>query len=240
MNLLDYILIGILVISALVGFKKGFISSLVAFVGTLLVIIIAFYLKNPVSSLLYNNLPFMSLNGMASGVSIINILIYEGISYVITLIILSIIIGIIIKISGIFSKIINASVVFTMPSKLLGLVCGLIEGIVISFIISFILSLVVPTSSIVCNSKYSKTLITKTPLLSDYTKKTYKSVNEIYNIIDRNNSDTNQSNLEALDVLLKYEILNSDSALNLLNKGKIKIAGAEEVILKYKKKGDIQ
>ena len=138
MSILDYIIIGILIISALIGFKKGFISSIVTFIGTFLVIILAFYLKNPISSFLYNNLPFINLGGKATGMTILNILIYEGISYLITLVILSFIMGIIIKISGIFSKIVNASIILTLPSKLLGLICGLVEGIILAFIIYYL------------------------------------------------------------------------------------------------------
>ena len=56
MNILDYLIIAVLIISLLVGFKKGVLNCLVTFIGTLAVIVLAFYLKNPVSIFLYNNM----------------------------------------------------------------------------------------------------------------------------------------------------------------------------------------
>lgn len=237
MSILDYILIGILIICALVGFKKGFIPTIVAFIGTILVIILAYYLKNPISSILYNNLPFIKLGGLASGISVINILVYEGISYIITLIVLSIILGIIVKISGLFNKLVSSTVVIRFGSRILGFLCGIIEGFVIIFIISFLLNIIIPSSSLIQNSKYLKEVLNKTPFLSDITHNTTSSVNEIQSIL-KNNSNKEKTNLESLNTLLKYEVLSPKEASNLLEKGKIEIDGAKELIDNYNKKGD--
>lgn len=237
MNLLDYIIIIVLILSALIGFKKGFISSIVSFVGTLLVIILAFYLKNPVSSFLYEHLPFFSLGGKFSGIEIVNILIYEAISYVLTVVILSFILGIIIKISGIFNKLVHSTVVLTLPSKILGGICGLIEGIIISFLLVFILSLISPVSSLYNNSKYASMVLESTPVLSNLASDSYKSITEIYDIAlkNENKTDKNEANLDGLKVLLKYEILSPTSAKNLVDNGKLKIEGAMDVINEYEK-----
>jgi uncharacterized membrane protein required for colicin V production len=235
LNILDYIIIGILILSTLVGFKKGFINSVVAFAGTLLIIILAFYLKNPISAFLYGHLPFLSLSGKFEGVGIVSILIYEGISYLITLIILSFIMGIIIKISGIFNKIVHATLILTLPSKILGAICGLIEGVILAFIIVFIIGLVSPSTS--AESKYASSLLTKTPILSIFGENTQNSLNEIYEICTNyeNTTDKTKANLESLDVLLKYEILSTSSAENLVANDKLNIDGASEIIEKYKK-----
>ena len=235
MNILDYILLGIIILAALMGFKKGFITSIVAFVGTLLVIILAFYLKNPISSILYNVMPFSDLGGKLEGLTIFNILIYEGASYLITLVVLSFIMGIIVKISGIFNKLVHATLILTLPSKLLGALVGLIEGVIISFIIVFIISLI-SSGSLYSNSKYGNMLLSNTPVLSNITKNTYNSVTEIYDICKSYEKATDKSaaNLESLDVLLKYEILSASSAEKLIDSGKIKIAGASNVVNKYK------
>lgn len=241
MNLLDYIILIILILSALLGFKKGFISSVVAFAGTLLVIIIAFYLKNPISNILYEHLPFFSLGGKFAGMSIVNILIYEAISYIITLTVLGFILGIVVKISGIFNKLVHATVVLTLPSKLLGALCGFVEGLVISFILVFVLGLISPLSSIYNNSKYADTLLEKTPVLSSIVGDTYKSVVEIYDVAIKNENKENkeEANADGLNILLKYEIITPDSANKLLKSGKIKINGAEEIINNYNKEGNV-
>ncbi len=236
MNVLDYIILGILLIGALAGFKKGFINSIIAFVGTILVIVLAFYLKNPISVFLYEHLPFFNIGGKYAGINAVSILIYEGLSFMITIVILSAIMGVIIKLTGIFGKIIDASVILTLPSKILGTICGFIEGYIFAFILIFIVSLL-PSTSLVTNSKYADGIMTKTPILSNMTSETFKSVTEIYDIVTNheNSSDKTAANIESLNVLLKYEILSVDSADKLLEKGKIKFEGANEVIDKYRK-----
>lgn len=240
MNLLDYIIIIVLILSALMGFKKGFISSVVAFAGTVLVIILAFYLKNPISSLLYEHLPFFSLGGKFAGMSIVNILIYEAISYVVTLVVLSFILGIVVKISGVFNKLVHATIVLTLPSKILGAICGFIEGVIIVFILVFVLGLISPLSSLYNESKYAEALLEKTPVLSNIVGDTYKSIVEIYDIAikNENKEDKTAANLDSLNILLKYEILSPNTAEKLLNDGKLEIDGASDIINNYKKKGE--
>lgn len=240
MNLLDYIIIIVLILSALIGFKKGFISSIVAFVGTILVIILAFYLKYPISIFLYEHLPFFSLGGKFAGMSIVNILIYEAISYIVTLVVLSFILGIVVKISGIFNKLVHATIVLTLPSKILGAICGFIEGVIIAFILVFVLGLISPVSSLYNESKYAETLLEKTPVLSSIVGDTYKSIVEIYDIAikNENKDDKTSANLDSLNILLKYEILDPNSAEKLVKDGKLEINGASDIINKYKKKGE--
>lgn len=237
MNLLDYIIIGVLIISALIGFKKGFINSVVAFVGTILVIVLAFYLKNPVSAFMYERLPFFGLSGSLSGMKVMSILIYEGASFLITILGLSFILSIIIKISGIFSKIVHATLILTLPSKLLGMVCGFIEGYIISFIIVLVFALISPTSNLLEDSKYADFIVTKTPVLSKMGEDMYSSINDVSTIIKnyKNSKDKTSANLEVLGVLLKYEILTIDSADKLLKDGKLDIPGAKDVIDIYRK-----
>jgi uncharacterized membrane protein required for colicin V production len=237
MNVVDYVILGILLLGALIGFKNGIINSIVTFVGTLIVIILAFYLKNPISSLLYKELPFFSLGGKFSGVEVINILIFEAISYILTIMILASILLLIGKITGAIGKIVNEGLILGLPSRILGLVCGLLEGAVISFIIVFVLSLISGTSSLVNESKYADTLLTKTPGLSNIVGNTYKSVIEVYDIcVDYDETkDKTLANQESLKVLLKYQIINKTSANNLVDDNKLTFKGARDIITKYGK-----
>lgn len=77
MNIVDYIILIILILCALKGFKQGTIPSIINFIGTFLIFIIAFYLKQPISTLMYENLPFLNFAGIFKGVIAINILFYE-------------------------------------------------------------------------------------------------------------------------------------------------------------------
>lgn len=237
MNMIDYIILAILLISALVGFRNGVINSVVTFIGTLLVIILAFYLKNPISQLLYNYLPFFKLGGKFAGVTVFNVLIYEGISYLITIILLAAILGIIGKITGGINKLVNATLILGLPSKILGAIIGLVEGYIIAFIVVFILGLISGTSTKVNESKYADTLLDKTPVLSGIVSNTYNSVVDVYNICVNyeNDKDKTLANQESLDTVLKHQILTTESADKLIEKKKLNFDGAKEIVDKYRK-----
>ena len=116
MNIVDYIILVILILSAVKGFRQGLIPSIVNFVGVFLVFIIAFYLKAPISSLLYQNLPFLSFGGIFKGVIGVNILFYEVIAYGLTIILLGIVFGILKKISIGRQKLLNLTILLNLPS----------------------------------------------------------------------------------------------------------------------------
>ena len=58
MNIIDVLIILMIVASGVLGFKKGFTRELVSLVGIFLVVILSFLLKNPISTFLYQHLPF--------------------------------------------------------------------------------------------------------------------------------------------------------------------------------------
>ena len=83
MNIVDAIIILIILMGAVIGFKNGVIRQTVSLVGFLLVIILAFLLKNPLSLWMYEHLPFFNFWGILKGVTVINILLYEVIAFLI-------------------------------------------------------------------------------------------------------------------------------------------------------------
>ena len=234
MNFIDYIIIAVLIIAALVGFKKGVLNSVVIFVGTLVVIILAFYLKNPISVLLYQYLPFFNLPGKFAGVNVFNILIYEAISFFLTVVVLAMILSVIAKITGVVEKFLRATIVLGIPSKILGAIFGLLEGYILAFVIVFILSLTAITK--VNESKYSSVLLESTPILSSVVGDTYNSVSEVYKICAdyQDETDKDEANRKSLDVLLKYEILGVKSADKLIETKKLKTPGIKEIVDKYR------
>lgn len=54
MNILDIVLICFIALMALIGFSKGFINTLLSFIGNLASVLAAFYLAKPLASLLNN------------------------------------------------------------------------------------------------------------------------------------------------------------------------------------------
>ena len=59
-SIIDAIIIILLLFGAVFGFRAGVIKSAVSFLGTLLIIFLAFQLKNPISEFLYMHLPFFN------------------------------------------------------------------------------------------------------------------------------------------------------------------------------------
>lgn len=233
MNILDVCVILFLGIGAVIGFKKGFIKSSVTFFGTLLIIILAYYLKNPISIFLYKFMPFFTLAGIFKGVTVFNILIYEAISFLLVMLILSIILSIIIKITGIVEKIMNFTIILGIPSKILGLIFGFFQFFIYTFLILFILAQFNVTREFIEESNMAKTILTKTPILSNIVSNAYNSVEEIVNIA-KVNKDKNNVNRESLGILLKYKLISVENAEYLISKKKIKISNFQEILNRFK------
>ena len=234
MNIVDYIIIIILVLCAFKGFKQGMLPSIVNFVGTFLVFIIAFYVKQPISTLMYENLPFLDFAGIFKGIIGVNILFYEVIAYGLTIVLLAIIFGIVKRISLVFNKILNATIVLTLPNKIIGAIIGIFEGILFSFILLCIAINVNTTTKYVNESKYSGIILNNIPILNSVTSSLTDSSKEIYNTIINNKNDKNKANLETIDILMKHNILSYESATKLVNDKKLNINGVNQVIEKYR------
>ena len=62
----------------------------------------------------------------------------------------------------------------------------------------------------------------KTPFLSKYTEKTLKIYNDLYEIIDNRENKTNEKvNEEAMNLMLKHEIITKKSAKKLIDSNKV-------------------
>lgn len=232
MNILDVCILLFLGLGAVTGFKRGFIRSGVTFVGTLIIIVLAYYLKNPVSIFLYKFMPFFTLGGIFKGVSVFNILIYEALAFLIVMAILSIILTTVIKITGVIEKVMNFTIVLGIPSKILGMIFGFFQFFIYTFIILFILTQFNITRDFVYEGNLAEKILTKTPALSNIVSNAYNSVEEIVTLAEDNN-DKKQVNKGSLDILLKYKIISVKNAQYLIDKGKIEITNYHEILNKY-------
>jgi len=127
-------------------------------------------------------------------------------------------------VTGIIEKILKATIILSIPSKILGFFVGLIENYVWVYLVLFILTLPVFKINDIYESKTAMFILKETPILSKYTSKTVDIYQEIYDLIDnKGNKSTERVNEEALDVMLKYEIITVESADKLIEKNKIEI-----------------
>lgn len=233
--ILDIIILLIIVIGLLIGWKLGILTSALNLFSSILVFVVAYLIKGPVSLILIEHLPFISFDGIFSGITTLNVMLYEGIAFVICVLVLGILCKILLSITKIFNKLINATVILGLPNKLGGAIINGLKYFVYAFVIIFVLSLIPSTTTYVKNSTLSKSILNNTPILSNMTKDLTKSFTEIYDLVKEldDNTDKKEINAKSLEILLKYDIITTDTAKTLYEDKKIDIDNFDELIKQY-------
>lgn len=236
MNIVDVIILFALLMGALMGFVRGFFKQTVIFIGTILVVILSFILKNPLSMILYENLPFFEMGGLTT----LNILLYEALAFMICIAVFAIVLSLVIRISGIIETILKFTVILALPSKLLGMVVGLIQSVILVYVVLFIASMPVFGVPYISESKYAQMILNKTPVVSHIAEDAVKTFNEIAEFstqkIDMSNVKSTNRNI--VEIMLKNDVVTTDSVILLNEKGKIDIENLDELVNKYKDKED--
>ena len=222
LNIVDAIIILIIVLGALVGFKEGAIKRTTSIVGLVLVVVGSFILKNYLSVYFYENLPFFDLWGVFKGIQVLNVIFYEMVAFLVIASVLTIVYRVLLALTGIIEKILKATIILSIPSKILGFFVGLFEYYIWIYLFLFILTLPVFNIKDIYDSKTAMFIITKTPVLSKYTGKTLDIYNDLYSIIDNRENKTNeQVNEEAMKLMLEYDIITTESAHKLVDRNKV-------------------
>ena len=228
MNIIDAIIILILLMGAVIGFKQGAIKKTVSFVGTFAIIIIAFIFKNDLSVLFYENLPFFDFWGAFKGIQVLNIILYEIIAFLVVFSLLFIVLRMLIVITGFAELLLKATIFLAIPSKILGIFVGLIEYYVYIFIALFVISLPIFNLVDLNESKFAGTILNNTPLLSGLADDTVEVYTEVYNIIDnRGNKSTEELNEEVLTFMLDKKAISYESAKSLIDQNKVFVKDKE-------------
>lgn len=232
MTIVDAVVILFLLLGAVLGFKKGAIRSLVGLVGTIAVVVIAYYLKNPVADLLYNFVPFFDFSGSAQGLVTLNILVYESIAYVLVFVILYGLLSLILRLTGIIEKFLTMTIILGIPSKIIGAVLGFLEAVVFSFIILFVLLQFNGSHTFIKESTVAMSILDKTPLIGAMVNDTYDAIVEISDLQDKykDSASKDEYNAEILGIMLRYHVVTPDTTRKLIDNGKLDFAGAEAVL----------
>ena len=228
MNYVDIIIILFIICGGIIGFSRGVVKQAVMTIGMILVVVLAFLLKNPLSTFLYSRLPFL-IFGILDEYAVMNILVYEFISFLLLFCLLSIVFFLLIKVSNIIEKFFKATVILAIPSKILGFVLGAIEYFFITFVVLFVLSGPIIWSEdfhqikAVSNSKIGGYILKNTPIISYYTKNTIKSIEEIVDLYKtKDKYSVKKFNCKAIKILKKDKIVSEESIDYLESHGKIK------------------
>lgn len=224
-NLIDLIIVLLLLIGGVVGFKEGVIKKLTSFIGLFIVIILAFMLKNKLSIYFYENLPFLDLWGVFKGVQILNVIIYELVAFLLIASVLMIVYRLLLLITGLIENVLKATVILSIPSKILGFIVGIVESYIWVYVLLFILTLPIINLKDIYTSKLASFMLKETPILSKYTAKTVDVYNDIYNVVingkDKSNKELNE---ETMDLMLKYDMITSESANKLIISNKVSVS----------------
>lgn len=221
-SLVDAIIILLILMGGIVGYKNGFIKEGMQFVGMLFIVIVSFLLKDSLMVLLYENLPFFNFFGFIKGISAINILFYQLIAFLIIFLALTFILKVLIVITGFIEWMLKLTVFLKIPSKILGIFVGVLEFYVYTFIILYVLNMPVFNLSYVADSKYGEAILNNTPILSTMVDDTVKAYSDVWEIIKDKDDMTNaEVNTLVLVKLLDNKLITVDSAKKLVDANKI-------------------
>lgn len=223
MNIISVAIILIVLLYVVLGFKRGVIKTGVSLVGTIAILVVSYVLKDIVASFLMKYLPFFNFGGVFEGITSINILMYDMISFIIVFIILYCLLNILLTLSGLIEKLLKLTVILAIPSKILGALLGLIEGILVSFLLCFVFLHLAPTEKYVMNSKLAIVLLERCPFIGRMTTSTTLALEDINNIVNDLKEDDNRSdaNFKVLHQLIYWKVITVDEAQTLIDNKKI-------------------
>lgn len=235
-GIVDAFIIGIILIFGVGGLKNGFFKQTVITIGTILLFVVSYYLKDFIADFLSYNLPFFDFGGDMMGLVSLNIIMYQLIGFILVFVVLSVIFGIIVKITGIFEKILKFTIILGIPSKILGFLLGLVEGYVVVFIALFFLHQPIVDVKVLGDSKFMEPILSSSFVLSDVVSDTNDVIDEVYVLVDDylKDKDVHKFNVKSIDTMLKYKVIDVDYMDKLIEKDKINIPGITMVVDKYR------
>lgn len=198
--------------------KRGAIKETVTVLGFIIIFVLAYLFKNPLANIFYKYLPFFEFDGLTS----LNILFYEALSFVILITLFGIILKVVISLSSFIEKILNATIILGIPSKIIGCILGIIEYVGISFIVLYFVSVKYDVRS---ESKVADIILKETPILSSMCDKSLDTINEINDMREKykDSDDNTLLNNEIVEILIKNNIVSKEKVDELIEKNKLKL-----------------
>ncbi len=225
-NILDIFIIMMLIMFVIVGFKRGVIKELVSLIGIIIIFILSWSLKNYIGNFLCIIFPFFKFIGPLKDIDSINILVYQGIAFMIVFVILLSLYSISLKISRVIQKIVNMTIILWLPSKILGGIVSLIKGYLIIMIISILLIIPFGNLSIFRESKIMNYMLYETPIISNYTDNFIEPVKQIYDLSNDISNETitaQEANKRSINIMIKYKITNQSTVNDLIKLKKLNV-----------------
>ena len=224
MSTIDIAIIVLLAFGFILGFLRGFTKELVNFLGLFVVLILSFILKNPISIFFYKNLPFFTFGGIFKGVTVLNILLYEVLAFILVFAVLFVLFKILLLGTKIFEKVLKMTIILGIPSKILGGILGIVENWVYIFIVLYLLNLPMFNINLVKKSNMANIIYNHTPVINIVCDKTLSIVDDINELKEeyKKTKDTSEFNQKALNVMIEKEIITKENVKYLIDKKKLK------------------
>ena len=223
MNIMSVVIILIILFYVVLGFKRGVIKTGVSLIGSVAILVVSYVLKDIVANFLMDKLPFFNFGGIFEGITSINILMYEMISFIVVFVILYCVLNILLTLSGLIEKILKFTIVLAIPSKILGALLGLVEGVIVAFLVAFVFLHLAPTEKYVMDSKLAIVVLERTPFIGKMTTSTTLALEDINKIVNSLKEDDNRSeaNYKVLHQMIYWKVITVDQAQKLINDKKI-------------------
>ncbi len=235
MNIFSVIVILLIISSGVMGLKKGFLKESVVFIGTILVYIISFLLKDKIGLVLCKWFPFFSFDGLQT----LNILVYQLIAFIFIATILFSIATIIFKLTGIIQKLVDITIILTLPSKILGFIFGILEGYIVMFLILIILAIPLRNVELFKESTVVTKIMYNSPILSKTLGGVPKTIEDILDVtteIQKTDYNKNKVALDIMKIELDHNIISKEDTLDLIERGKLdKVQGIKSFVKNYSK-----
>ena len=234
MSIIDILVVILILICGVVGFKRGVFKQAVVTIGTVLVFVLSYHFKDYLANFFSYNLPFFNFTGEFAGLSSINIIMYQMIAFLIMFALFGTILAVLIKITGIFEKILKFTIVLGIPSKILGLLLGLVEGYIVAFVFLFVITQPALKINLIEDSKFTNVILNSSPILSNIVEDTENTIIEVYDLgkdylVDK---DADKFNRNSIDIMLKNKIITKEYVEKLIDKNKIKV-NLYDILSKY-------
>lgn len=223
MNIITVAIILIVLLYMVLGFKRGVIKTGVSLVGTIAILVVSYVLKDVIANFLMDKLPFFNFGGVFEGITSINILMYNMLSFIVVFVILYCVLNILLTLSGLIEKILKLTVILAIPSKILGALLGLIEGILVAFLFSFVFLHLAPTEKYVMDSKLAIILLERSPFIGRMATSTTLALEDINNIVNslKEDDDRSETNFKVLHQLIYWKVISVDEAQKLIDDKKL-------------------
>jgi len=223
-NVVDIVIILLILLGGVIGFKQGAIRTLVDFVGICLIVIVAFVLKDKLMVLFYENFPFFDFFGLIKGITAANILLYQLLAFVVIFLALYFVLKVLLVVTGFIEWVLKMTIFLSLPSKIIGFFVGALQYYIYVFLVLFLLNAPVWNFTMLKESSVNNFILNDTPLISKYANDTVKTYSEVYKIIkNRDNKSKAYVNTEFLMVLLENKLISVESAKKLVNANKIEV-----------------